>query len=89
MNVGGGILGILAGPLMEKTTGVFYSGKIESFQSFGWNLLGCLVYFVWHAICTAILLAPFACTKKVSYKFHSNGEYLINGIEESCSLLQA
>lgn len=75
MNLGGGILAVLAGPLLEKTTGVFYSGKIESFQVFGWNLLGCLVYLVWHSICTVILLAPFACAKKLSYTNHSIGEY--------------
>ena len=75
VNVGGGILAVLAGPLLEKTTGVFYSGKIESFQVFAWNLLGCLVYFVWHGLCTAILLVSFACAKKLSYKSHSIGVY--------------
>jgi len=71
VNVGGGVLAVLAGPLLDKTTGVFYTGKIESFQKFGWNVLGCLVYFVWHAVCAVLLLGPFACAKKVSYKPNS------------------
>eukprot|EP00112_Aurelia_sp_Birch-Aquarium-sp1_P009987 Seg2156.2 transcript_id=Seg2156.2/GoldUCD/mRNA.D3Y31 product="putative ammonium transporter 1" protein_id=Seg2156.2/GoldUCD/D3Y31 len=48
VNLGGGILAVLAAPLFHKTTGIFYSGKVESFQVFGWNMLGCIVPFFWH-----------------------------------------
>ena len=86
VNVGGGVLAVLAGPLLEKTTGVFYSGKIESFQKFGWNVLGCLVYFVWHAVFAVLMLAPFACLKKISYKANSAGKCSYFGDESTFQL---
>ena len=86
VNIGGGVLAVLAGPLLDKTTGVFYSGKIESFQKFGWNVLGCLVYFVWHAVFAVLMLAPFACLKKISYKANSAGKCSYFGDESTFQL---
>ena len=76
VHLGGGLFGVLAGPMFSKTDGVFYSGKIETFQKFGWNLLGSLAYFGWHSVAVTLITVGFACCKLLVYPKESGGQYL-------------
>jgi len=42
VHLGGGIWGVLAAPIFNKDTGIFYAADEHSFRLFGWNLLGLL-----------------------------------------------
>ena len=75
VNVGGGILGVLAGPLLTIDDGVFYSGTIKTFNAFGLNMLGMVVFFLWHAAFALVLLAAFVCANKLTYKPHNVCKY--------------
>ena len=44
---GGGIWGVLAAPIFNKDTGIFYPADEHSFRLFGWNLLGLLAINAW------------------------------------------
>eukprot|EP00122_Pirum_gemmata_P000017 Pgem_evm1s7 len=58
VHLGCGMWGVLAGPLFANPNlayeGVFYTGSSEAFKSFGWNLLGVLVYIAW----TSAIMIP-------------------------------
>ncbi|XP_065070692.1 putative ammonium transporter 1 [Rhopilema esculentum] len=71
VNVGGGILGVLAGPLLTIGDGVFYAGTIKTFNAFGLNMLGLVVFFFWHAAFALVLLAAFVCANRLTYKPHN------------------
>lgn len=47
VHLGGGIWGVLAAPIFNMDTGIFYAANEHSFRLFGWNLLGLVVIMAW------------------------------------------
>ena len=76
VHFGGGIWGVLAAPIFNKDTGIFYSGNDHSFRLFGWNLLGVLVIITWSAVLASILFITLRLTKllRVSEEIELKGE---------------
>ena len=55
VHLGGGIWGVISGPIFHFDTGVFYAGDLHSFRLFGWNVVGVLVIMAWSAVMAIIL----------------------------------
>ncbi|CAK8687801.1 unnamed protein product [Clavelina lepadiformis] len=61
VHLGGGLCGILLGPifaingLREGVGGIIYGGHYLAFQNFGWNLLGALAIMAWTGTISTIL----------------------------------
>ena len=65
VHLGGGIWGVLAAPIFNKDTGIFYPADEHSFRLFGWNLLGLLAIIAWSVALAFILFLTLRLTKQL------------------------
>ena len=65
VHFGGGFWGVLAAPIFNKDTGIFYSGSEYSFRLFGFNLLGALAITAWSVILAFIMFFTLRLTKQL------------------------
>ena len=65
VHFGGGIWGVLAAPIFNKDTGIFYPADEHSFRLFGWNLLGLLAIIAWSVALAFILFLTLRLTKQL------------------------
>ena len=67
---------MLAAPIFNKETGIFYAGDEHSFRLFGWNLLGVLAIIAWSVLLAFSLFFTLHFTKRlrVSEEIELKGE---------------
>lgn len=68
VHLGAGLWAVLAGPIFKRNDGILYNGSRESFELFGWHLLGALAIFVWAGLALFIILIAFVCIGCAKYK---------------------
>lgn len=68
--------GVLAAPIFNKLTGIFYVADERSFRLFGWNLVGLLAIIAWSVLLAFILFFTLRLTKqlRVSEEIELKGE---------------
>lgn len=76
VHLGGGIWGVLAAPIFNKHTGIFYVADERSFRLFGWNLIGLLAIIAWSVLLAFFLFFTLRLTKqlRVSEEIELKGE---------------
>ena len=56
---------MLAAPIFNKESGIFYAADEHSFRLFGWNLLGLLAIIAWSVALAFILFLTLRLTKQL------------------------
>ena len=56
---------MLAAPIFNKESGIFYAADEHSFRLFGWNLLGLLAIIAWSVALAFILFFALRLTKQL------------------------
>ena len=76
VHLGGGIWGVLAAPIFNKDTGIFYAADKHSFRLFGWNLLGLIAINAWSILLSFIFFFTLRLFKmlRVSEEIELKGE---------------
>jgi len=65
VHFGGGFWGVLAAPIFNRESGIFYAADEHSFRLFGWNLLGLLAIVAWSVVMAFILFFTLRLTKQL------------------------
>ena len=65
VHFGGGFWGVLAAPIFNKESGIFYAADEHSFRLFGWNLLGLLAIISWSVTLAFILFFALRLAKQL------------------------
>merc|ERR1719223_263211 len=79
VHAGAGLWGVLAAPLFNFSTGVFYMGDKSSFILFGWNFAGAVVITVWSIGMALLMFLPL----KLLGKLRVSEEVEVNGLDVS------
>nr|XP_058965913.1 putative ammonium transporter 1 [Pocillopora verrucosa] len=77
VHLGGGIWGVLAAPIFNMKTGIFYARDNHSFRLFGWNVLGLVVIMAW----CAVLAFSFFFLLKLLGQLRVSKEVEIKGLD--------
>lgn len=79
VHMGAGWWGVLAAPLFNSSTGVFYVGNNDAFLGFAWNLAGVVTITVWAAGMGTLMFLPL----KILGKLRVSEEVETQGLDVS------